>query len=67
MLLRDLIQKTRDVNICIKKFNTEGLATKIYEGNSQFYRMSKLEEYMSVLYVTPHRYIPGELFIMVTV
>lgn len=67
MLLGDLIKKTRNVNICIKKFNVEGFATKIYESNSQFYRISELEEYLNVLYVAPHRYIPGELFIMVTV
>ena len=64
MLLKDLIQKTRDLNICIKKFNAEGRATKIYEGNSQFYRITELEEYLNVLYVTPHRYIADELFIM---
>lgn len=66
MRLIDLMERLRSFNVKIAMLNqNDCAATTIFEGKSEFFRMSNDEAQLSVLWVSPHRYSTGGLFIMV--
>lgn len=64
MILGDLISTLKNINICIMTTDLEHHYKRIYEGESRFFRIEPYEGQLEVLYIAPHRFNAGELFVM---
>lgn len=64
MTLGELLSVMNNMDIHIMALDNKYHATTIYEGESRFYRMSEDEGYLKILFVAPHRYRSGTVFIM---
>lgn len=64
MVLGDLVSTLRNTSICIMTTNSENRFKRIYEGESKFFRIDPYEEQLKVLYIAPHRFNSGELFVL---
>lgn len=65
MILGELIDVLYCMDIKIMQLGKSGEPAPIYEGKSSYFRMNDYEANLSVMWVAPHRYLCGGLFIMV--
>lgn len=66
MTLGDLISVLNCIDITIMENDNEsGEITPLFEGKSDYFRMSEMESFMNVLFIAPHRFRSGGIFVMV--
>lgn len=66
MTLGDLMSVLNCIDITImENDNDSGEITPLFEGKSDYFRMSEMESHMNVMFIAPHRFLSDGIFVMV--